>query len=366
MSSSLHRLLCHYRYDPLDRLINQAQADIPVRQRYYCKNRLVSEIQEALSFTIFQYGELLLAERQSESDSGETVLLATNHLRSVLNRLKVNDQRDTIAYAPYGHQSVESGLSSLLGFNGERRDPVTGHYLLGNGYRAFNPVIMRFNSPDSLSPFGKGGLNAYAYCAADPINRYDPSGHVSPLVQDIALKWLYKTQTRSIARPDSFTVWRNARAPQPKLLLDNPVFQGISKYLGHADMDNLTLVSKKTRELAGAASDGNLRARITGMRKEKVPINHWLKSDYLPQSRKELYIPKASGIGSASFKKLGPTINDSKSMAQHIQEVRRDAVSDLSTPRREGRNFYGPKLDDAFWSRAEDLLAERLLESLRK
>ncbi|KPZ22499.1 RHS repeat-associated core domain-containing protein, partial [Pseudomonas syringae group genomosp. 3] len=31
--------------------------------------------------------------------------------------------------------------------------------------------------PDSLSPFGKGGLNAYAYCAGDPVNRSDPSGH---------------------------------------------------------------------------------------------------------------------------------------------------------------------------------------------
>ena len=72
---------------------------------------------------------------------------------------------------------VESGLLSLLGFNGERPDPVTGCYLLGNGYRAFNPVLMRFNSPDSLSPFGKGGLNAYAYCSGDPVNLSDPSGH---------------------------------------------------------------------------------------------------------------------------------------------------------------------------------------------
>ncbi|RMN89816.1 hypothetical protein ALQ51_04245 [Pseudomonas cannabina] len=66
---------------------------------------------------------------------------------------------------------------ALPGFNGELIDSVTGHYLLGNGYRAYNPILMRFNSPDSLSPFGKGGLNAYAYCAGDPINRSDPTGH---------------------------------------------------------------------------------------------------------------------------------------------------------------------------------------------
>lgn len=64
-------------------------------------------------------------------------------------------------------------------FNGEYPEPVTGHYLLGNGYRADNPVLMRFNQPDSLSPFGRGGLNAYAYCQGDPVNRRDPSGHIS-------------------------------------------------------------------------------------------------------------------------------------------------------------------------------------------
>ncbi|WP_411740516.1 RHS repeat-associated core domain-containing protein [Pseudomonas sp. BF-B-30] len=83
-----------------------------------------------------------------------------------------------ITYSPYGHRHPENGWLSLLEFNGERPDPVTGHYLLGNGYRAFNPVLMRFNSSDSWSPFGDGGLNAYAYCAGDPINKHDPSGHM--------------------------------------------------------------------------------------------------------------------------------------------------------------------------------------------
>jgi RHS repeat-associated protein len=72
-------------------------------------------------------------------------------------------------------------LLSLLAFNGERPDPLTGHYHLGNGYRQFNPVLMRFNSSDSLSPFSDGGLNAYAYCVGDPVNRSDPTGKISIL-----------------------------------------------------------------------------------------------------------------------------------------------------------------------------------------
>jgi len=67
--------------------------------------------------------------------------------------------------------------SYLLAFNGERRDPLSGAYHLGNGYRAYNPQLHRFNAPDSWSPFGAGGINPYIFCAGDPINRADPSGH---------------------------------------------------------------------------------------------------------------------------------------------------------------------------------------------
>jgi RHS repeat-associated protein len=103
-------------------------------------------------------------------------LLATDRQRSVLNALDAM-QPHSLAYTPYGHHAPDGGLLSLLGFSGERPDPVTGHYLLGNGYRAFNPVLMRFNSPDSWSPFGEGGLNAYGYCGGDPVNWVDPTGH---------------------------------------------------------------------------------------------------------------------------------------------------------------------------------------------
>lgn len=105
-----------------------------------------------------------------------TTLLATDQQRSVLNTLKANQPPQAITYSCYGHRTTASGFLSVLGFNGEMADPMTGHYLLGNGYRAFNPVLMRFNRPDILSPFGKGGLNSYAYCLGDPINSHDPNG----------------------------------------------------------------------------------------------------------------------------------------------------------------------------------------------
>ena len=87
-------------------------------------------------------------------------------------------------YTPFGYH-VHDALLSAIGFNGERPELETGHYLLGQGYRAFNPVLMRFNSPDSWSPFGEGGINAYAYCDNDPLNKTDATGHLPSLVKSV-------------------------------------------------------------------------------------------------------------------------------------------------------------------------------------
>ena len=169
-------LLCSYRYDPLDRLVDCTPSAQSPTRRFYLKDRLATEIQGVVQHSIMQHDDKLLAQQQRQSSTAETRLLATDQQRSVLNVLDVA-RLHPLAYSPYGHRPAESGLLSLLGFNGERPDLVTGCYLLGNGYRAFNPVLMRFNSPDSWSPFGEGGLNGYAYCVGDPVNRTDPTGH---------------------------------------------------------------------------------------------------------------------------------------------------------------------------------------------
>ena len=160
-----------YHYDPLDRLIQTAGI-----QRFYNQSRMTTEIKGTQRYSVFQQDGRLLAQQRRDRTKDECHLLGTDLQQSVLHAVGA-DKHHSMAYNAYGHRPVENGLISLLGFNGERADPVTGHYLLGNGYRAFNPVLMRFNSPDSMSPFGKGGGNSYAYCKGNPVLHIDPTGH---------------------------------------------------------------------------------------------------------------------------------------------------------------------------------------------
>jgi RHS repeat-associated protein len=105
-------------------------------------------------------------------------MVANDQQNTVLCELS-QDGRKERAYSAYGHRAVDEAGHGRLAYNGELRELQTGCYVLGNGYRVFNPVLMRFQSPDSWSPFWVGGLNTYTYCLGNPISFRDDSGHVS-------------------------------------------------------------------------------------------------------------------------------------------------------------------------------------------
>jgi len=165
-----------YSYDAMSRLISQNITNKDERQLYYRASELVSEITVSgqRATRLIKNGHTTLGV----SDNGTLTCAAGDENNSVIwSRSSDEKAGREHVWSPYGSGDTQS--AALPGFNGEKADPFTGVYHLGNGYRAYNPVLMRFNCPDSLSPFGAGGINPYAYCAGDPINHTDPSGHLS-------------------------------------------------------------------------------------------------------------------------------------------------------------------------------------------
>ncbi|MQU63994.1 hypothetical protein GHO25_12730 [Pseudomonas sp. FSL R10-1350] len=178
-------LLCYYQYDPLDRLIGSNQNKHSNRQYFYQENRLTLHLHNKVLTSIFRYGNLPLAQKNTSQHT--TDLFINDNHNSTLHTTSPDISR-TFSYTCHGYNTHLTNSNCLLEFSGEHRDFFTQHYILGNGHRAYSPVLMRFNTPDNLSPFDKGGLNAYAYCLNDPINRSDPSGAASLL--DRVLRYL--------------------------------------------------------------------------------------------------------------------------------------------------------------------------------
>ena len=84
----------------------------------------------------------------------------------------------------YDQLNQEISLNTFIGnvnpfrFKSYYFDRETGLFWLSSRY--YSPELCRFISPDSveyLDPRSINGLNLYAYCNNDPINKYDPSGH---------------------------------------------------------------------------------------------------------------------------------------------------------------------------------------------
>ena len=175
---------------------------------------------------------------------------------------------EAVVYGPYGYE--RSGSSSrLLGFCGYWRDLCEHNYPLGNGYRQLNTRLMRFNSPDELSPFSEGGINAYMYCNGDPVNKVDPSGRAGT-----GLTALLKQH----------------RLPKKPL---KPFF----KTLGEDQVTRIIRVegqSATTFKVARTATGFSIQVLSTGASRE-----HLVPGKYL--NRKDLYFPWREGASSTAI-----------------------------------------------------------------
>lgn len=171
--------LVRYRYDCHDRLIGVTHGDQPEVLRFYVGTR-VEHTEQAGRQTWYLYnGDSAIGQQYVQAGQpGQALLLLSNANLSVIGELDSDGLRRT-TFGAYGETADDPARQCSLGFNGEQRELATGWYLLGNGYRAYDPELMRFHCPDSMSPFDGGGLNAYMYCLGNPIGYRDPTGHLS-------------------------------------------------------------------------------------------------------------------------------------------------------------------------------------------
>jgi hypothetical protein len=68
MIAKARDVLCLYHYDPLDRLIGTTPINDAGLQRFYCKDRVVTEVQGALQLTVGdRSGGFGIADSQGQS-----------------------------------------------------------------------------------------------------------------------------------------------------------------------------------------------------------------------------------------------------------------------------------------------------------
>ncbi|MBC3496610.1 RHS repeat-associated core domain-containing protein [Pseudomonas sp. SWRI100] len=190
---------------------------------YFYQSGKLSSVQQGgqISRSI-QTPDIPLAQRNTDTILG-TGLLAVENGGSVL-RLNAPQKTEVHTFTTYGYDPTLPSSSTVLGFNAERLDTGSESYVLGNGYRVFSPILMRFLSPDSLSPFDDGGINAYAYCSGDPINHLDPSGHAPPgKKNNSAGATTHKVTSAPSPSESPMTLRLNQlKQERAKLELDNP------------------------------------------------------------------------------------------------------------------------------------------------
>jgi RHS repeat-associated protein len=159
-----------YRYGP-DGRVACADSARGTAYRYYDDGRLYGEFSDDDERRFIRAGDVAIAETVLNHAVRSTWLLGTDPQGSVV--MEARDEPRWRTYGAYGERDA-SGDGARGGFAGETSEDGTGCYLLGD--RPYSPRLRRFLSPDHASPFEAGGLNRYAYCGGDPINRVDPTG----------------------------------------------------------------------------------------------------------------------------------------------------------------------------------------------
>ena len=184
MSTTSTTPLVQYHYNGDNQQVSVAVPKHTPIYLLYGQDHLLTQ-QQGQEKTSYLYGVQRLGQ---QTDTHPPTWYLTNVQGSVLQTSQTT-LSPAITYSPYGQESTSAAKAQMphFGFDGQLTDGITGWQFLGQGYRAYNPELRRFLQQDSLSPFDKGGINGYLFANNDPINQFDPTGHISQGLVDMMI-----------------------------------------------------------------------------------------------------------------------------------------------------------------------------------
>ena len=148
----------------------------------------------------------------TENGETDTYYFQRNLFGDVVGIYDVNGTKvGGYAYDAWGNCTITLNTKSVvtrnpIRYRGYYYDQDTGLYYLNARY--YSPEWRRFISPDDtayLDSETPNGLNLYAYCGNNPVNRYDPSGYFWDYIFDgVFLVW---SIVDVIKNPDNWKNW---------------------------------------------------------------------------------------------------------------------------------------------------------------
>lgn len=142
-------------------------------------------------------------------------------------------------YAPFGYAVPTSSVAVEMAYKGEMLDYMSGSYVLGG--RRYFPSIKRFNCPDAWSPFGKGGINAYAGFGNDPVNNVDPDGHSF-------YKWLKQRLPFDSNTKRQYRVVRKFNLKNWDRLVNAYPYDTLASYVAKNDLSDINIMRVSSRK----------------------------------------------------------------------------------------------------------------------
>jgi RHS repeat-associated protein len=188
-----------FEYNDQNLLTKIKQNGNVVTSLYYEGNKLIKEVDSNYDYPIYYLydnnDELYGLSYNNNvyfyiRDSLANILGLVDNQGEIVVKYQCNAYGELVSCNDYSNINL-SEINKFL-FKGYYYEKHLGLYYLIS--RFYDPTSGRFISPDKidyLNPKSINGLNLYSYCKNDPVNQYDPSGHLAITIAAIGTILLY-------------------------------------------------------------------------------------------------------------------------------------------------------------------------------